>query len=70
VAAYINSFFENLIVFIFYYALLISSPLSQLLILTLTKLIVVLIAVAYFTIAERKAMAAIQRRKGPNVVGF
>jgi NADH-quinone oxidoreductase subunit H len=26
--------------------------------------------VAYFTIAERKAMASIQRRKGPNVVGF
>jgi NADH:ubiquinone oxidoreductase subunit H len=70
VASYINSFFENLSVFIFYYALLISSPLSQLLILTLTKLVVVLIAVAYFTIAERKAMASIQRRKGPNVVGF
>lgn len=29
-----------------------------------------LIAVAYFTIAERKIMAAIQRRRGPNVVGF
>lgn len=29
-----------------------------------------LISVAYFTIAERKIMAAIQRRKGPNVVGF
>jgi NADH-quinone oxidoreductase subunit H len=29
-----------------------------------------LISVAYFTIAERKIMAAIQRRRGPNVVGF
>jgi NADH-quinone oxidoreductase subunit H len=28
-----------------------------------------LIAVAYFTLAERKIMASIQRRKGPNVVG-
>ena len=30
----------------------------------------VLIAVAYFTLAERKIMASIQRRKGPNVIGF
>lgn len=29
-----------------------------------------LVAVAYFTIAERKIMAAIQRRRGPNVVGL
>lgn len=29
-----------------------------------------LIAVAYLTLAERKVMAAIQRRKGPNVVGL
>lgn len=29
-----------------------------------------LIAVAYFTIAERKIMGSIQRRRGPNVVGF
>ncbi len=29
-----------------------------------------LIAVAYFTIAERKIMGAIQRRRGPNVVGY
>lgn len=28
-----------------------------------------LIAIAYMTLAERKIMAAIQRRKGPNVVG-
>lgn len=30
----------------------------------------VLISVAFFTVAERKIMGAIQRRKGPNVVGF
>jgi NADH-quinone oxidoreductase subunit H len=29
-----------------------------------------LIAVAYFTLLERKIMASIQRRKGPNVVGY
>jgi len=29
-----------------------------------------LISVAYFTIAERKLMGSIQRRKGPNVIGF
>jgi len=28
-----------------------------------------LISVAYFTLAERKIMGSIQRRKGPNVVG-
>jgi len=38
----------------------------------LTILIIVvplLIAVAYFTLAERKILGAIQRRRGPNVVG-
>ena len=35
----------------------------------LIKIVCVLIAVAYFTIAERKIMAAIQRRVGPNVEG-
>lgn len=30
----------------------------------------VLISVAFLTLAERKVMAGIQRRKGPNVVGF
>ena len=29
-----------------------------------------LIAIAYMTLAERKVMAAIQRRKGPNIVGI
>jgi len=35
----------------------------------LIKIICILIAVAYFTIAERKIMAAIQRRVGPNIEG-
>lgn len=29
-----------------------------------------LLAIAFFTIAERKVLASIQRRKGPNVTGF
>jgi NADH-quinone oxidoreductase subunit H len=33
-------------------------------------IIPVLISVAFFTVAERKIMGAIQRRRGPNVVGF
>jgi len=36
----------------------------------LTTVIPLLVAVAYLTLAERKVMAAMQRRKGPNVVGF
>lgn len=41
---------------------------------TLLKILAVivplLISVAYFTLAERKIMGAIQRRKGPNVIGY
>lgn len=37
--------------------------------LTLIKIVCLLVAIAYFTIAERKIRAAIQRRRGPNVVG-
>jgi NADH:ubiquinone oxidoreductase subunit H len=40
------------------------------LIYTVLALIPLLIAIAFFTLAERKAMAAIQRRKGPNIVGI
>ena len=36
----------------------------------LTIIVPVLIAVAFFTVAERKIMGAIQRRRGPNVIGF
>lgn len=37
---------------------------------TLIILVPVLISVAFFTLFERKVMASIQRRRGPNVVGF
>jgi NADH-quinone oxidoreductase subunit H len=43
---------------------------TAVLIKTLIIIIPLLIAVAYFTIAERKIMGIIQRRKGPNVIGF
>jgi NADH-quinone oxidoreductase subunit H len=36
----------------------------------LSIVVPLLIAVAYFTIAERKIMGSIQRRRGPNVIGF
>jgi NADH-quinone oxidoreductase subunit H len=36
----------------------------------LAIIVPLLISVAYFTIAERKLMGSIQRRKGPNVIGF
>ena len=32
-------------------------------------IIPLLIAVAYFTLAERKILGAMQRRRGPNVIG-
>jgi len=37
---------------------------------TLLTLMPLLVTIAFFTLAERKAMASIQRRKGPNVVGL
>ena len=43
-------------------------------ILTILKIISItvplLISVAFFTVAERKIMGAIQRRRGPNVIGY
>lgn len=36
----------------------------------LALVVPLLISVAYFTIAERKFMGSIQRRRGPNVIGF
>lgn len=42
----------------------------QIIILSIINILFVLIAVAYYTLAERKIMAAIQRRRGPNVVGI
>jgi NADH-quinone oxidoreductase subunit H len=36
----------------------------------LAVLLPVVISVAYYTLLERKILAAVQRRRGPNVVGF
>jgi len=36
----------------------------------LSIVIPLLISVAYFTLAERKIMGSIQRRRGPNVIGY
>jgi NADH-quinone oxidoreductase subunit H len=40
------------------------------LLLAVLSLISLLISIAYFTLAERKFIASVQRRCGPNVVGF
>lgn len=40
------------------------------LLLTIFSLITLLISIAYFTLAERKFIASVQRRSGPNIVGF
>jgi NADH:ubiquinone oxidoreductase subunit H len=40
------------------------------LILSLFMIIIITLTSAYFTLAERKLMASVQRRLGPNVVGF
>src|SRR5579885_1144440 len=41
-----------------------------LLTLSLYYIIVIILAVAFLTLFERKLLAAIQKRKGPNIVGF
>jgi len=46
------------------------SSLFKIILLSLNTIILMLVAVAYFTLAERKVMASIQRRLGPNVVGI
>jgi len=42
----------------------------QNILLSLATIIPLLLTIAFYTIGERKAMGSIQRRKGPNVVGF
>src|ERR1700710_2454024 len=37
---------------------------------SLLRIVFILIGVAYFTLAERKIMGAVQRRRGPNIVGI
>lgn len=60
----------NFLSMLFYYCkfLFFFFPLFYILI-PVIKLVCILIAVAYFTIAERKVTAAIQRRLGPNIEG-
>jgi NADH:ubiquinone oxidoreductase subunit H len=53
------------ILFLFYIKTIIALFLNILL-----TLLPVLITVAFFTLFERKLLASIQRRRGPNVVGF
>jgi len=40
------------------------------LILSLATIIPIIISVAFFTVAERKILASVHRREGPNIVGF
>lgn len=54
----------------FYLSIKMLHPFVLQLILILVKVVCLLITIAYYTIAERKIIAAIQRRRGPNVVGF
>jgi NADH-quinone oxidoreductase subunit H len=42
----------------------------ELLFLSIVSILPILIAVAFFTLAERKTMALVQRRSGPNITGF
>jgi NADH-quinone oxidoreductase subunit H len=38
--------------------------------LSITSILALLISIAFFTLSERKIIASVQRRKGPNIVGF
>jgi NADH:ubiquinone oxidoreductase subunit H len=42
----------------------------EIIVLFIIMIIPLLLAIAFFTVFERQVMAAIQRRQGPNVVGF
>ena len=39
-------------------------------VLSLFLIVPLLLGIAYYTVGERKAMGSIQRRRGPNIVGF
>ena len=60
--------------FIFHYYIIFSTAnyytILDSIIYSLLTIIPLLIIVAFFTLAERKAMASIQRRRGPLVVGI
>jgi len=61
-----NAIFENLF---FINDLSLGSSIALNVLMILGLLVPVLISVAFLTLAERKVMAGIQRRKGPNVIG-
>jgi NADH-quinone oxidoreductase subunit H len=42
----------------------------QILISYIAFIVPLLLAIAYFTLYERQILAALQRRQGPNIVGF
>jgi NADH-quinone oxidoreductase subunit H len=44
--------------------------LIEIIVLFIVMIVPLLLAIAFFTVLERQVMAAIQRRQGPNVVGF
>jgi NADH-quinone oxidoreductase subunit H len=54
----------------FFFTTNLSISILSLLIKSLIIIVPVLISVAFFTLLERKIMANIQRRRGPNVVGI
>jgi|SRR3990167_8056391 len=54
----------------FFFTTNLSISIISLIIKSLIIIVPVLISVAFFTLLERKIMASIQRRRGPNVVGI
>jgi len=51
-----------------YYSIL--ELIKETVLVSLATIVPLLISIAFFTLAERKIMASIQRRRGPNVVGM
>jgi NADH-quinone oxidoreductase subunit H len=54
----------------FFFTTNLSISIISLIVKSLIIIVPVLISVAFFTLLERKIMASIQRRRGPNVVGI
>ncbi len=60
-----NVFMSNQILFIFKIMLFL-----QIIVSFIALIVPLLVAIAYFTLYERHILAALQRRQGPNIVGF
>ncbi len=60
-----NVFMSNQILFIFKIMLFL-----QIIVSFIALIVPLLLAIAYFTLYERHILAALQRRQGPNIVGF